>query len=188
MERASSNSAVGLFLTQSDAVPMPLDQEMLALFDLLRMPVLRYAVSFGLAQCDGEDILQEVFLALFHHLRKRRSRSNLRAWIFRVTHNLALRRRMLIQSRARLTQLDAYTPEEHYTSELNPEEIAIAGEQHADLLRVYRTLPDRDQRCLQLRAEGLTYREIAGVVGVSLGTVATILVRSLSRLGQMNAR
>ena len=50
------------------------------------------------------------------------------------------------------------------------------------LLTVANALPDRDRRCLQLRAEGLRYREIAHVLGVSLGTVANTMARALARL------
>jgi RNA polymerase sigma-70 factor (ECF subfamily) len=46
--------------------------------------LLRYVISFGWPVEDGEDIVQEVFLALFRHLQLGRSRRNLRAWTFRV--------------------------------------------------------------------------------------------------------
>src|SRR3974390_467525 len=71
----------------------PLAEEVVALFDHLRDPLLRYVLSFGLPVQDGEDIVQEVFLALFRHLQLGRSRRNLRAWTFRVAHNQALKRR-----------------------------------------------------------------------------------------------
>jgi len=50
------------------------------------------------------------------------------------------------------------------------------------LLSVVRALPEQDQCCLSLRAEGLRYREIAEVLGISLGSVAASLEKSLSRL------
>ena len=43
-------------------------------------------------------------------------------------------------------------------------------------------LPERDRRCLQLRAEGLKYREIARILGISLGAVSISLSRSLARM------
>ena len=70
-----------------------LQAEVLALFDELRDRLLRYAMSFGLSFHDGEDILQEVFLALFRHLELDRPRDNLPGWVYRTTHNLALKRR-----------------------------------------------------------------------------------------------
>src|SRR5262245_3102044 len=71
-----------------------LEQEVTALFDDLRRPVLRYLSSLGLELQDGEEVVQEVFLSLFLHLRDGKPRSNLRGWIFRVAHNLGLKRRM----------------------------------------------------------------------------------------------
>ena len=47
-----------------EAVPT-LELEILALFDSLRAPLLRYSISFGLSVTDGEDVIQETFLALF---------------------------------------------------------------------------------------------------------------------------
>ena len=75
----------------------PLEQDLVALFDQFREPLLRYLASFGLPIQDGEEIVQEVFLALFRHLKAGKSRSNLRGWLFRVAHNLALKRRLKVR-------------------------------------------------------------------------------------------
>src|SRR5580658_2739978 len=71
----------------------PLEQQVIALFDQFRNPLLRYLSSFGLAPADAEEIIQEVFLSLFQHLQSGKSRENLRGWLFRVAHNLGLKRR-----------------------------------------------------------------------------------------------
>ena len=164
-----------------EAVPA-LELEILALFDSLRAPLLRYSISFGLSVTDGEDVIQETFLALFDHLRKDRSRVNLRGWVFRVTHNLALKRRQHHTNQFALINADNYQPETYLSDEPNPEQIAILGERQAQLLTIYKALSENDRHCLQLRAEGLTYREIAHIMGISLGTVSNSLGRSLSRL------
>jgi RNA polymerase sigma-70 factor, ECF subfamily len=64
----------------------------------------------------------------------------------------------------------------------NPEEQASFTERRCRLLAVLRALPEDDQYCLRLRAEGLRYREIAEVLGISLGSVSISLTRSLTRL------
>ena len=165
-----------------------LEREILSLYDSWRLPLLRYSISFGISVADGEDIIQETFLALFDHLRKGRSRDNLRGWIFRVTHNLALKRRQLHRKQTAFISVESYRPEEYLSDELDPEEIAIQGERRAYLVAIYKALSEDDRLCLQLRAEGLTYREIAHVVGVSLGTVSNSLGRSLSRLALLDQR
>ena len=47
---------------------------------------------------------------------------------------------------------------------------------------VLRAMPERDRQCVYLRAEGLRYREIANVLGMSLGGVAKSLARAIARL------
>jgi RNA polymerase sigma-70 factor (ECF subfamily) len=189
-----SDSTAELYLPEiswadrrTETVPA-LELEILTLYDSWRLPLLRYSISFGISAADGEDIIQETFLALFDHLRKGRSRENLRGWIFRVTHNLTLRRRQLQRKQSVLISGENYRPEEYVSDEPSPEQIAIQGERRAQLVSIYRALPENDRICLQLRAEGLTYREIAHVVGVSLGTVSNSLGRSLSRLALPDRR
>src|SRR5271168_3351482 len=77
--------------TGSSAKPSESEREVIHLFGQFRNPLLRYVVSRGLSLHDGEEIIQEVFLALFRHLQLGRSRRNLRGWVFRVAHNLALK-------------------------------------------------------------------------------------------------
>src|ERR1700691_2116352 len=77
--------------TGASAKPSETECEVIHLFEQFRNPLLRYVSSLGLSMHDGEEIIQEVFLALFQHLRSGKSRRKLRGWIFRVSHNLALK-------------------------------------------------------------------------------------------------
>src|SRR5690349_6174771 len=85
-----------------------LENEVSALFDDLRAPLLRYLLSFGLSPQDGEEVIQEVFLSLFLHLRDDKPRSNIRGWVFRVAHNLGLKRR---ETNHRLMKLVSHSNE-----------------------------------------------------------------------------
>jgi RNA polymerase sigma-70 factor (ECF subfamily) len=153
-----------------------LEQEVVSLFEQLRTPVLRYLLSLRVPVHEAEEIVQEVFLALFEHLRRGRSRANLQGWIFKVAHNLALKH----LSRTRRQSSDA--PPAQPDTAPGPEE-RFADLQRQDLLlAVVKALPELDQWCLSLRAEGLRYREIAEVLGISLGAVANSLEKSLARL------
>lgn len=156
-----------------------LEDEVLALHDLLRSRLFRYAVSLGLKTHDAEDVIQETFLALFSHLQAGRSNSNLLGWIFRVTHNLALKRRIRYSMEDQTGHGEDLGPP---TLEPGPEENLIFGERQLRLRCAFEALPEIDRLCLQLRAEGLKYREISKILGISLGSVANSLGRSLSRL------
>src|SRR5437868_565316 len=73
--------------------PSAVEAQVLHLFDLLRNRLLRYLLSFSVTPADSEEIIQEAFLALFQHLQAGKPDENLPAWLFRVVHNLGLRRR-----------------------------------------------------------------------------------------------
>ena len=136
----------------------------------------------------GEEIIQEVFLALFRHLRMSRSRKNLRGWIFRVEHNLALKQRHMNQRWHNAAAADPAVLERRIDPSPNPEEAAWFAQRRFRLLSVASALPEGDRCCLRLRAEGLRYREIAAVLGISLGAVSLSLTRSLERLFRADGR
>ena len=166
--------------TQHVQRPSGLELEVVALFDEHRSRLLGYVSAFGVTGHDGEEIVQEVFLSLFCHLRLGKSRSNLRGWIFRVAHNLALKQR-LANRRGERTQLEEHAEPAH-DPDLNPEEQLLSVQRQRRLLFVVNSLPERDRLCFCLRAEGLRYREIAKTLGISLGSVSASLTRTLAQL------
>lgn len=166
-----------------------LEAEIIGLFDQMRGRILRYALSFGLPVADAEEILQEAFLALHQHLLRGRSRSSLSGWLFRVTHNLSLKRRLVITRTAGPMTEDAQQESLRIADPQPSPEDQLAFRQRQDRLGcVVDALPEIDQQCLYLRAEGFRYREIAEVLGISVGSVANSLLRSLARLSAANER
>jgi RNA polymerase sigma-70 factor, ECF subfamily len=170
------------------ASPRAIEDEIIELFDHLRDGLLRYVVSLGLGAHDAEDVIQEVFLSLFRHLRLGRSRANLRGWVFRVAHNLALKQRQRAQRRQAKGVVAEEALERHVDPAANPEEQLAKDQQQRHLLLAVAALSEPDQLCLRLRAEGLRYREIADVLQMSLGGVAKSLARSMERLMRVDGR
>jgi RNA polymerase sigma-70 factor, ECF subfamily len=163
--------------------PAP-DVEVVELFEELRDRLLRYLLVLGLSAHDGEEIIQESFLLLFQHLRCGRPRQNLRGWVFRVARNLALKQRMANHLQMRtVIEFDEASPQ-YVDRNPNPEEQLESRLRQKRLLSVVRALPEQDKSCLAMRAEGLRYREIAEALGISLGSVAASLARSLARLSR----
>ncbi|MGC1256082.1 MAG: sigma-70 family RNA polymerase sigma factor [Candidatus Acidiferrales bacterium] len=158
------------------------DCQVIDLFDRFLSPLLRYALSLGLSLHDAEEVIQEVFLALFGHLQLGKSRRNLRGWIFRVAHNLALKRRAANKRLQDKLGTDASVIDGLLDAAPNPEERMASGQEMGRLQTTFRALPEQDRWCLTLRAEGLRYREIATTLGISLGSVSISLARSLARL------
>ena len=170
--------------------PTPLEEEVVALFDQMQDRLLRYLLSTGVSVQDGEEIVQEVFLALFQHLQRGKSRRNLRAWVFQVAHNLSVKR-YLANRRDRQNLMEpgeALAEHSLVDRAPNPEDQLENNQRHARLQSVFQALPEQDRRCLSLRAEGLTYREIGKVLDMSLGAVALSLGRSLARFARADER
>jgi RNA polymerase sigma-70 factor (ECF subfamily) len=186
--RSSGLSVLGVAAAVLSAKPSEIEVEVMGLFEEFRNPLLRYAISFGIPIHDAEEIVQEVFLALFRHLQLRRSRANLRGWIFRVAHNLALKQRHANQKSRERSASGESLVEVRVDLSPNPEEQLSSAQRRRQLLAVVGALSDADQRCLNLRAEGLRYREIAEVLGMSLGAVSISLTRSLARLIRADGR
>jgi RNA polymerase sigma-70 factor, ECF subfamily len=159
-----------------------IEAEVLALFDDYRNPILRYALSFGIPVHDAEEVAQETFLSLFQHLRAGKSRSNLRGWLFRVAHNQALKHRHANQISRDMHTSDRTVVEQQLDPSPDPESQLSFTQRQRRLRAAVKALPETDQFCLRLRAEGLRYREIARVVGISLGSVSISLSQSLARL------
>ncbi len=164
--------------------PEEIETEVLDLFDHHRNGLLRYVLSLGVATPDGEEITQEVFLALCRHLRAGGGRQHLRGWLFRVGHNLACRHCRDRRRGAWRGGAAAPAWAEAPDPDPDPEQRLQAAERRHRLLAVARALPEREQQCLALRFEGLSYREIAHTLGVSLGSVALALTRAMERLAR----
>jgi RNA polymerase sigma-70 factor (ECF subfamily) len=159
--------------------------EVVELFEELRDRLLRYLLVLGLSAHDGEEIIQESFLLLFQHLQRGKSRQNLRGWVFRVARNLALKQRSVNQQHLRTqVEFDESSFFQSVDRNPNPEEQLEHSLRQARLRAVVRALPEQDQSCLVMRAEGLRYREIAEALGISLGSVAASLARSLGKLSR----
>ncbi len=168
--------------------PSEIECQVVNYFDHFRDSLLRYVLSFGLSVHDGEEIIQEVFLALFRHLQRGKSRQNLQGWIFRVAHNLALKQREANHRSHDTKAYDWSIAERQMDPSPSPEEQASLTQRWRRMLAVLHALPEEDQCCLRLRTEGLRYREIAAVLDISLGAVSISLARSLARLTRADGR
>jgi RNA polymerase sigma-70 factor (ECF subfamily) len=176
-------------VTPREGEPSALEEEVVSLFDQMRDRLLRYLLTFRmLVVQDGEEIVQEAFLALFRHLQEGKSRHNLQGWLFRVAHNLALKRIQRTRKDSQnLVDLRIGAVEFAPDPAPNPEDAFAHSQSYQRVSAVIDAMPEQDRQCLALRAEGMRYREIAEVLDISLGSVAKTLERSLARIARANA-
>ncbi len=86
---ASGEQFVGLIRQEKSGTA--LQEQVSQLFEEARDDVYRYLLTLGLFPPQAQEAVQEVFLRLYTTLRKGEEIQNLRAWVFRVAHNLGLK-------------------------------------------------------------------------------------------------
>lgn len=126
---------------------------------------------------DAEDLALEVFWRLYK--RPPRDRDNLGGWLYRVATRLgynAVRdrnRRRRYEEQAGRAFIEGNSP-------ANPAVEIEQAEERALVRRVLSKMKPRYAQALALRHSGLSYQEIAGALGVSPGSIGTMLARAES--------
>lgn len=156
-----------------------LQDQVAQLFADTRDDVYRYLLTLGVHPPKAQESVQEVFLRLYTTLKKGEKIDNLRAWIFRVAHNVGLK------VRARQATEETFDPalEISLTSPgASPEHQLLERERMVRFHSAVEGLSEQQKRCLFLRMEGLRYPEIASTMGISASAVGEFLRRALARL------
>jgi len=154
----------------------------LELYDQLRAPVFRYLVCLGSGPDDADEIVQETFLRAYKHLRQGGETQNLRGWLFRVAHNIAINQ---FKKQRRLnTGMTEFVDMAFSVADPAPdaEAVLLSGERLRHICAAMKTLSPQERQCVNLRSEGLRYREIADVLGIGVSTVADSLRRAIAKL------
>lgn len=137
---------------------------------------------------DAADLSQETFIKAFHSLGSFRGDSKFSVWLYRIVSNVCLdflRRRSRRQTVSlsmededgEETQLDI--PDERQTPELLLEKRMTREAVRRGLAQ----LPPEPRQILLLREiQGLSYEEIASVLGIESGTVKSRIFRARKKL------
>ena len=135
------------------------------LYEQYAEPMLGVCYRYTRSVTDAEDVMQEGFLKVFHHLGQYKSEGELGAWIRRIMVNTALN----FLKRNRRYQEEMFFTEEylHPVTDEDPSRKMEAREL-ADMIR---QLPQGYQVIFNLHAvEGYTHVEIGEMLGISDGT------------------
>ena len=145
------------------------------------IPALRrYALSLLRDREEVDDLVHDCLVCALDQLHTRRENGELRPWLFAIMHNLfvsGVRRR---GRRPRPVSID----------EVDENRLGMqAGQddhiQTRDLMRAVDELPEEQRSVLLLvSVEDLSYAQVAGVLGIPIGTVMSRLSRARERLRQ----
>jgi RNA polymerase sigma-70 factor (ECF subfamily) len=166
---------------------LTLEQKVTRYFEQWRDPVNRYVVAAFGDPVVAEDITQEAFLQLYTQLHSGQKVVNVRAWVFRAAHSLAISR---IRNQQFIQLLDEEGWEELRRSLAdagpNPEQRLLQVEKFGRLRLAIARLTAAERQCLHLRTKGLRYREIAEILNLGTSTIAETLYRVIDKLTQEN--
>lgn len=155
-------------------------------FEQLREPVFRYlTATFGGERAQAEEIAQEVFLRLYRALAAGESIQNVRAWAFRVAHNLAINQIKSRQFIAPVSDEDWLELQRTLEDKApNPEQALLQKEKLNRLRLAIGRLTLVERECLNLRTKGFRYREIAEILEIGTMTVCDTLARVIEKLAR----
>ena len=182
MIHPSKSSAIG-----TDLVERIRAGEVRALEELFRQqyePLCRFAERYLRDRAASEDLVQDLFVALWARRGRIDLHGSLRAYLFASVRNRALnvRKHQLVE---RDWERDEGAPEVRmlHRAPRRPDELLEERERDARVRAAIARLPERRRLVMQLRwQEQLGYAEIASILGISVKGVEIQLARGLRAL------
>ena len=155
-----------------------------------QQPVYNLALRLLDDPSESSDVVQDVFLKVFRNIGAFRGQSSLKTWIYRITVNEAHNaRRWFFRHRRREVELDSDPEETRNWKEtiaddcLSPFDAAFERERHSMIEAALQRLNPIFREAVVLRdITDMSYEEISQVLGVSLGTVKSRILRGREAL------
>jgi RNA polymerase sigma-70 factor (ECF subfamily) len=140
-----------------------------------------YSLAFSLSRnrYDAEEITQEVFLKAIKNIHSFRSDSSIGTWLYRITVNTYLN--------TKKSRLFHPLEDHHENRDIDSVKIKSANESENDFInsidKILVNLSEKEHAVFVLRHyESFHIKEIAAMLGISYGTVRTLLYRAVRKL------
>jgi len=160
----------------------PFETEALAFLDALYRTGLRMTRS----EAEAEDLVQETYIKAFRHRDQFTPGTNLKAWLFRILTNTFINQYRRKASRPETTELDDVDESILYrhmrdvspgASSPDPEAALIDSTLSSEVKEALESLPEKFRTTVLLDVEGFSYKEIAKMLDIPIGTVMSRLHR-----------
>lgn len=160
-----------------------LDSQDQVRFEQLVLPHLDAAFNLARwllrSRADAEDATQEAMLRSYKFFPSFHG-GDARAWLLQIVRNTCY---SWLEKHSREGNMTEFDEEFHGPTSPTPEEAAIASQDRARLTRALESLSPRAREVLVLRElEGCSYKEIAAITSIPIGTVMSSLSRARQQL------
>jgi RNA polymerase sigma-70 factor (ECF subfamily) len=138
---------------------------------------------------DALDVVQESFIHVLRGVQAFRGQSSFRTWLYRIVTHAALDYRRWRSLRA-AESLDRETAAEpaDVTGQRPPHEVAANRDLGVAIDKALANVSEKNRAALVLFAiEGMSYKEVADILGISVGTVMSRIFNARQRLRELLA-
>ncbi len=158
------------------------EEQALSYLDALYRTGLRMTRS----EAEAQDLVQETFIKALRFRDQFTPGTNLKAWLFRILTNTFINQYRRRSSQPELTELDDVDEASLYRRMADPNAASTAGDPEGELLRntvddqvrsALADLPEKFRTTVLLDVEGFSYKEMAEMLDVPIGTVMSRLHR-----------
>ncbi len=154
-----------------------------ALEDLFRNyydGLCKFVSGFTNSATDVEDMVQDIFVNIWRNRSSWHPKGSIRSYLFKAAHNQAINCLKARQSKDTVRIMDDALPSDLST---DPVEKMIDKDMSASVDRAIQKLPEKCRTAFVLnRQEGLSYTEVADVLGISVKTVENQIAHALKEL------
>lgn len=157
--------------------PQERERLFLELFQKNRSSLQRLCYGFLGSPQDVEDLFQEIMTNVWNSLPSFRGEASINTWVYRIAVNTALVFRRKIKRAEELSDL----PDSSLGAHQNLEK----EERLAALRRAIAGLADQDRLIVTLLLEGLSYKEISEITGLTVNYVGVKISRIKQTLEQL---
>ncbi|MBE3100037.1 MAG: RNA polymerase sigma factor [Planctomycetes bacterium] len=150
-----------------------------------------YGIAYRLvgSREDALDVIQESFVHVLRGIQTFRGQSSFRTWLYRIVTHAALdyRRWRSLRATESLDSERAIEPVDA-SGQRSPQETAADRDLAAAIDKALANVSEKNRAALVLFAiEGMSYKEIADVLGISVGTVMSRIFNARQRLRELLA-
>ncbi|HEX3779533.1 MAG TPA: sigma-70 family RNA polymerase sigma factor [Pseudonocardiaceae bacterium] len=186
-EVGTDTEQAGVELDDATLVARARDGDVLAYEQLVlryQGPMFRLAMRMLASRGDAEDVVQDIFLAVWRRLGQLQQDAAFVGWLYRMTTNRCLN---VIRSRRPSADVDLAERESHAPGS-RPERTAEVDAQMTALNSALARLTAEQRACWLLReVHGRSYEEIAEVLGTTSTAVRGRIARARAQLAEMMA-
>ena len=160
----------------------PFETDALSHLDALYRTALRMTRS----ESDAEDLVQETYIRAFRFREQFTPGTNLRAWLFRILTNTFINQYRRKAARPDETELDDVEESILYrhmrdvspgSASPDPEAELLDSTLSSEVKDALEALPEKFRTTVLLDVEGFSYKEIAELLDIPIGTVMSRLHR-----------